>query len=262
MKLAFYDSGLGGLSILQEFVERFGSGFDYIYYGDSANAPYGSKSPDELISLVYKIFDFMEEKKIDYLISACNTSSALIHKMDLRSYSFPVINLFDLMLDYFSTSVFSETIALLATEATIKSARYLDWPVSIFPLACPNLVPLVESAQMEEAVFEFQNYLLKLPDEINLVLVGCTHYSFLYRELEKDSKISKRYKFIDPAKLMPDYFLDKTLAKRDLTQRTSARLSVELFSSGDHEKFSKLAKNLLIKPTRTFWNEEINNQES
>lgn len=252
LKLGFYDSGFGGLSVLNEFIEEFGSSFEYFYFGDSANAPYGNKSSDELISLVYKIFDFMENLKVDYLISACNTSSALLHKMDLKNYSFSIFNLFDLMQDYFSKNIFFERVGFLATERTIKSERYLDWPVDIYPLACPKLVPLVEAGRMEEARSEFYEYLLEFPENIYEVLIGCTHYSFLYQNIEKSESYTKRFKFIDPAKLMADYFLVKCLDEnlKYEVKNTKEIPKVYLYSSGDHRNFLRLSESLLSKKAK------------
>ena len=86
MKLGFYDSGLGGLSVLREFVEKYQSRYSYVYFGDSARAPYGTKSPEQLKSYVVEIADYMQEKEVDVLISACNSSSMYLAEIDFDDY--------------------------------------------------------------------------------------------------------------------------------------------------------------------------------
>ena len=107
MKLFFYDSGLGGLSVLSVFIEKllkdFPHGLDLecFYLADTLRAPYGSKSEDELKSYVYDFAHFADTKKADFFISACNTSSNLFDELDLSSYTFKSFNLFEAMQRFF-----------------------------------------------------------------------------------------------------------------------------------------------------------------
>lgn len=250
MKLGFYDSGLGGLSILKSFLEKYRTGYEYYYYGDSARAPYGDKSPKELISYMKEIFDIMSKKEVDIVISACNTSSALLSQIDLDDYFFQVISLTDIMEDYFKNSFeaavigdFRLPVGLLATQGTINSGKYNQWGVNVQPLACPKLVPLVEAGNLKDAKIEWQNYLQTLDKQVKYVVVGCTHYSFLI-----DEKVESKYKFIDPANLATDYF-DKSIYSDSLLSykatKDKKKLDLEIeFSKCDDEYF-KLAERLL-----------------
>ncbi len=194
MKIGFYDSGLGGLSVLREFKQRYQH--DYIYLGDSARAPYGTKTPEDLINCVYEILDFMQERGVDLVVSACNTSSMHLDSMNLSKYSFKVISLFETMKLFFAAGTVPEA-ALLATPSTITSKRYLEWNCNIEAIACPDLVPLVEAGDLSAAHLRFQEYLagIKSPN----VIVGCTHYSFLL-------PIASEFSFIDPAVVVAEQF--------------------------------------------------------
>lgn len=262
MKIGLYDSGLGGLSVLNRFLAQYPD-FEYIYYGDSARAPYGEKSKEELKSFVTEIFDFMEDKKVDIVISACNTSSMLLHEMDLGDYSFKVLSLFDVMKDHFEIEealnanccdkrkASSASYGFLATPANIDIKRYKDWATTVFPVKCPRLVPLVESGKIEKAREEFSNYLSELPEEINKVIVGCTHYSFLVNN--KTNNHFLNYDFLDPA--------DVLIRSKKLREIIDSVLdkSIEYVSSpaqihctGNLIKFSQIANDLLISKNVEF----------
>ncbi len=230
MKIAFYDSGLGGLSLLKLFLDKYPSGFDLIYLADSARAPYGDKSPEELIKYIREILDFMQSRQVDLVISACNTSSMYLDQVDLSIYDFQVINLFEIMQDYFKHSQHKDPVALLATVANINSAKYLEWSVEIFPVKCPELVPLVEDGRMDEAKAIFQQYLNTLGPNIHEVIIGCTHYAFL---LEANS----RFLFINPAQI--------AVNSLDLDTKQSGGGSLEILCTGNLNKFNHSLKTLL-----------------
>ena len=257
MKVGLYDSGLGGLSVLNEMIRCYPDA-EYVYFGDSARAPYGEKSEEELTKYVYEIFDFMQDQNVDCVISACNTSSMFLHKMDLSQYSFKVISLFDVMKEFFDKSIADcsvctryeyrtqikpETkLALLATPSNIDMKRYEDWGLNIHPLKCPKLVPLVESGNLEEAKKEFENYLSELADDIENVIVGCTHYSFLTPE-------KSRFEFIDPARVLVWSEAVDQLFSAERPEGSGPVIEAEsvpeLYCSGDIVKFKTIAEKLL-----------------
>jgi len=256
MKIGFYDSGLGGLSVLREFIKRYEH--EYIYLGDSLRAPYGTKSPQEIISFVYEILDFMQTRKVDLVVSACNTSSMQLDAMDLSPYSFKVISLFETMKKFFAAGTIKEA-ALLATPSTIASKRYLEWNCSIEAVACPDLVPLVEAGDLSAARARFLEYLSNVKSRN--IIVGCTHYSFLlpinYQSLfEKrpDAQIGS-FKFIDPAVLVAEQFGgDRGIASAatlprndDGTPRNDneAPRNDLIYCTGDAAKFNTVMQELL-----------------
>lgn len=255
MKIGFYDSGIGGLSVLKEFLNYYGSNYEYYYFGDSARAPYGDKSKQELKIYVKEILDTMRENGVDLVVSACNTSSMFLHEIDKTDYFFQIISLFDVMNDYFSkdpqASILKDTqtpIALLATSANIDMGRYKDWGLNIYPVKCPELVPLVEAGKITEAAEIWENKLNKLSEDIRHCIIGCTHYSFL---------VSKRpgMSFIDPARLCLKNFKnslysDSLLVFDSDENSDSHKLNLELDFSKHDDAYIKLASRLLSLPVR------------
>lgn len=244
MKLGFYDSGLGGLSVLREFINAYNGIYSYYYFGDSARAPYGNKSKEELKQYIKEILDYMQERDIDVVIAACNTSSMIMHEMDLGIYDFEVINLYDVMNDYFcKNNQNHEEIALLATQSTIDSKRYLNWKVKIYPQACSDLVPLIECGKLNEAKDFFVKHLSSLPSHIKEVIIGCTHFAFLSEELDC------KFNFIDPAKISLKYFQQSPMSDLFLSKahKKNQNLDLNLYFSKADDGYLNLARNLLHK---------------
>ena len=244
MRLGFYDSGLGGLSVLKEFVGKFGSKYSYSYFGDSARAPYGDKSPEQLKSYVFEIAEYMQADDVDILISACNTSSMYLDEIDLSDFSFQMISLKNVMDKYFADNAAkyqAKRIALMATNATIDSGRYKNWPVDIYPVKCPTIVPLLEAAQLDAAKLEWQRYLNELPKDIKDVIIGCTHYSLLNVQ-------ASDYNFIDPAKLVLEQFSSSIFNDGMINyskKNANTELDIKINFTKGSDEYLKLATELL-----------------
>jgi len=248
MKLGFYDSGIGGLSVLNSFLKTFKASYSYFYFADNANAPYGDKNPEQIIACVQKIFDEMHANEVDLVISACNTSSALLKNMDLDNYFFHVISLVDVLQDYFKNNLEASVLAdmqvpvgFLATQSSVNSKAYENWGLNIHAIACPSLVPLVEAGKLDEAKLEWQKYLNQLDAQVQYVIVGCTHYSFLLEGSDP------KYKFIDPAKLAVDYFANSLYADQLINYKDSEKKSLDLQMqfSNESPEYLKLVNSLL-----------------
>ncbi len=245
MRLGFYDSGLGGLSVLKEFVAKFGTKYSYSYFGDSARAPYGDKSPEQLKSYVFEIAEYMQVDEVDILISACNTSSMYLDEIDLDDFSFQIISLKNVMDKYFAengSKYKDKRIALMATNATIDSGRYKNWQVNIHPVKCPTIVPLFEAAKFNEAKLEWQRYLNELPKDIHDVIIGCTHYSLL------NENGSSNYNFIDPAKLVLEQFSGSVFNDGIINyvkEKADTELDIKINFTKGSDEYLKLATELL-----------------
>lgn len=248
MKIGFYDSGLGGISVLKKFLTFYNNQHSYFYYGDSARAPYGDKDPSLLLEYLKEIFSYMANLEVDIVISACNTTSAILDHIDMDDYIFDVISLHTVMQDYFKTNLQGSLIkemqlpvALLATQNTINSKKYKSWGLNLTTQACPELVVLIEAGKLKEARQKWLEYLDKLDPSIKHVIVGCTHYSFLTSE-------SDRFRYIDPSEIMVEYFKTSIYADHLLAdQKEKKSLNLNLFFSKTSPEYQELCDRLLIK---------------
>lgn len=201
--IGIFDSGVGGLSVFSELVKLMPNE-KYIYYGDTANLPYGDKSKEELIEITRGIFKFFELHKVKAVIMACNTTSALIYESVKSLYDYKIYPLVQTVSKNIADCQ-PKKIGVLATNATINSHAYKNEilkyspHVEVYEHACPAWVPIVEKGltDTEESVEQIKSDVLSVlrynPDKI---ILGCTHYPYLLKTLVKYAPIEA---FVNPA---------------------------------------------------------------
>jgi len=183
-----FDSGVGGIGTLAA-LRRELPGEHFLFYGDTANAPYGTKSRAEVMGCVSRIMDHMLAHDVKAVVIACNTATA-VAAAELRArYTLPIIGI-EPALKPASEMRRDGSILVLATPMTLKlekfRALYERYGEGAIPLPCPGLMELVEREATEEA----RRYLLELFSpydltEVDAIVLGCTHYVFL-RPILKD----------------------------------------------------------------------------
>lgn len=200
--IGFIDSGLGGLSVLKEAVKLMPAE-DFIYYGDSANAPYGTKTTAEIRRLTFQAAEYLISKGIKGLAIACNTATGAAVKELRAAYpQLPVVGIEPAVKPAARMSR-GGTILVLATPMTIKQdkfknlvARYSN-EAHIVPVPCEGLMEFVERGNLDSSVLDkyFSEHLMPyLAEDTETVVLGCTHYPFLRPNLkdflgERDIKI-------------------------------------------------------------------------
>lgn len=187
MKIAVFDSGLGGILVLKELIKNHPN-HEYIFYGDSANIPYGNKSHDFLMSTQEKIINFFIEEQVDLIIVACGTMSSVIDK---SMYPVKIIDVISVTSDYINETSY-KNIGLIATLRTVEEGLFqknLEKGNKIVTQqACPDLVNYIENNLTNTP--EFNNYLKKclsvfIDQKIDALILGCTHYPFVKNEIKK-----------------------------------------------------------------------------
>ena len=189
MPVGFFDSGLGGLSVLQEALQIMPDE-KYIYYGDSLNAPYGEESAEEVRSLTIKNVEFLIEKGVKALVIACNTATSVAID-DLRNMlEMPVIGMEPAIKPAAMTKRNGD-ILLLATKMTLKEDKLKNLIVGLnindhlIKVAAPEMVTLIENGEFskDRATMTVKKYLDNIAlDKINSIVLGCTHFVF-YRNI-------------------------------------------------------------------------------
>lgn len=181
-----FDSGLGGLTVLQE-LRQVAPACDYVYVADHAFCPYGTKPPSEIAFRVVQIADFLKRLGAQSLVVACNTAS--VFSQEIRSATrIPVLDVIAPTCNFVAFAKYKK-VALLATRATVQSGAYQQrlnrMGIETLCWNCSSLVPLVESGASEEqrlnAVAECLRGLLEAKAEA--VILGCTHFPFLAKEI-------------------------------------------------------------------------------
>lgn len=186
MKIGIFDSGIGGLTVLAELIKKYPNN-KYYYFGDNINAPYGTKSKEELLKLSNKIINFLNKKEVDLIIVACGTiSSNVFDKLPKDTKIYDVISH---TIDYINNSNY-ETIGLIGTNMTIKSKTFEKRiNKKIIARSCNDFVPYIENEQsLTDIIPKYMNI---FKDKVDVLILGCTHYPIIEKELNDylDSKI-------------------------------------------------------------------------
>lgn len=199
--IGVFDSGYGGLTILNKIREALPE-YDYIYLGDNARTPYGTRSFEIVYEFTLQAVSKLFEQGCHLVILACNTASAKalrsIQMNDLPGMDPErrVLGVIRPTVECIGEMTRSRHIGLLATAGTIKSESYPMEVHKLFPdievngVACPMWVPLVENneAQSDGADYFIRKYidqLLKKDAQIDTVILGCTHYPLLLPKIRK-----------------------------------------------------------------------------
>jgi glutamate racemase len=186
--LGIFDSGFGGLTVVKALVEVMPAA-DYIYFGDTARLPYGSKSAETVAKYAVSAARFLEQQGAQLLVIACNTATAVALPEITRAASVPVIGVVEPGADAASLASHTRSVVVIGTEATISSHAYRraleSRGLSANEKACPLLVPLVEEAWIDHPVTE-QVSRIYLEEAFadgfhpaDVLLLGCTHYPLL-----------------------------------------------------------------------------------
>lgn len=243
--IGFFDSGVGGLSVLARFRELLPNE-NIIYFGDTIHLPYGNKSKQELIGYARNILDFMQSKDIKAVVIACNTSSAQAYDTIKDIYPFPIYPIIQSCAKAIAVNNYSR-IGVFATEATVKSGKYTEElkkgnsNIQVKEMASKNWVGIVEGVgnnideNRKNIKFEIEEMLKFNPDKI---ILGCTHYPYLMSEF---TKYASKELFIDPAEIFVKY-VKHDIDTLKLLNTSNINGTEEFYVSSNPEEFIKNAK--------------------
>ncbi|MCB2298006.1 glutamate racemase [Clostridium tagluense] len=191
--IGFFDSGVGGISVLKESLKILPNE-DFVYFGDSLNAPYGTKDVNEVKKLTFNAVNFLLEKGAKVVVIACNTAtSAAIDDLRGQYKDIPIIGIEPALKPAVEISR-GKSIIIMATPMTLSEKKFSNLmkrynkEVNMISLPCAGLVELIENGIIEGD--QIQSYLRdKLKEFIGIdlasIVLGCTHYPFIKKELSK-----------------------------------------------------------------------------
>jgi glutamate racemase len=192
--IGVFDSGFGGLTVAAALNRRLPNE-PLLYFGDTARVPYGSKSPPVVRSFAREAAKFLLSRDIKLLVIACNTATAHAEEALREELDIPVVGVIEPGADAAAAATRTGRIGVIGTAGTIASGAYdlavrrrLGEDGRVYAQPCPLLVPLVEEGWADHAVTEqvSRQYLAHLEDvDVDVVVLGCTHYPLLRPTLEK-----------------------------------------------------------------------------
>lgn len=236
--IGVFDSGAGGLSVLQELIKELPSE-SFIYYADSANCPYGSKPKEEIIALSSAITNFLISQHCKIVVVACNTATAAAIDWLRDNNTIPFIGM-EPAIKPAALNTKTKSIGVLATAGTFKGRLYIETShkyasdVNVCYQVGEGLVELVEQGKNNspEAELLLSKYLKPMLDcNIDQLVLGCTHYPFFKPLLRK--LLPCNVDVIDPAPAVAKQ-VSRVLAENNLiANNIGSNTSYKFYSSGD-----------------------------
>src|SRR5256884_6055759 len=206
--IGVFDSGFGGLTVLKALLELI-PGANYLYFGDTARLPYGSKSAETVAKYAVEAARFLNQQGAQMLVVACNTATALALGKITQSVSIPVVGVVEPGAQRAAAASMKRKAVVIGTEATVSSHAYLkalqNLGVEAREKACPLFVPLVEEGWVEHAVTEqvARIYLGEAFSDgfesADVLVLGCTHYPLIKSLLRRFGPPPPNLVFSDPA---------------------------------------------------------------
>lgn len=255
--IGVFDSGFGGLTVLREFLDKLPR-YDYIYLGDNARAPYGSKSEEAIYNYTKEAVNFLFRKGCELIIIACNTASA--QALRKIQQEFLAVNYQDKRVLGVIIPVVEAAaelnnvnrIGLIGTRATVESKTYekelnnLRKDIIIYNQSCPLLVPLIEEGWLKRAETKkiLKKYLRPLKEKkIDALILGCTHYPVLAKEIKQI--MGKRVKILDAPRIVAEklaYYLNK---HPEIERRLSKNGKILFYTTDSVGRFKEMGKRFL-----------------
>ena len=255
--IGVFDSGYGGLTILKEIVNVLPR-YDYIYLGDNARAPYGTRSFEVVYQYTREAVTRLFSMGCRMVILACNTASAkalrTIQQVDLPVLAPEkrVLGVIRPSVEALSGCSLNGHIGILATRGTVASESYpmeiekLYGPerFRITQLACPMWVPLVENNELAGAGTEFfiRKYLTRLFEEdpdIDTIVLGCTHYPLLRPLIARF--VPSHVKIIGQGHIVADSLADYLFRHPEMEEKLGRGGTVSYYTTDKAELFERMA---------------------
>jgi glutamate racemase len=255
IKIGVFDSGFGGLTVLKALLEIV-PGAEYLYFGDTARLPYGSKSAETVAKYACEAAQFLQRQGVELLVVACNSATALALPQIRQAVSIGVVGVIEPGAQQAAAASRNRKVVVIGTDATISSHAYRDalakHQIDSCEKACPLLVPLVEEGWIDHTVAEqvAKVYLNEAFSDkfssADVLLLGCTHYPLLKPVLQR--VVAAQVKLVDSAE-------STALAVSKLVNGQTSELSqstdkIKFFVTDSTEKFQRLGKIFLGGPMR------------
>ena len=251
--IGVFDSGMGGLTVLHECLVTMPQE-DFVYLGDGARLPYGPRPLEEIRRFSLEIGGYLEAQGVKVILVACNAAtSAALPELQERM-QVPVIGVITPEAHAAVQTTRNRRLGLLATEATVAAGRYaelvhtLDAGVRFFAVACPRLVPLIESEQPfgAETTAAVREYAAPLKEEgVDTVILGCTHYPLIAPIFERVFGRDVRLVFSAEETARE---VAETLARKGMENDPTREGTYRFLTTGDTGRFMELGQRFLQLP--------------
>lgn len=249
--IGVFDSGYGGLTVLKEIVKELPQ-YDYLYLGDNARAPYGSRSFEEVYELTLECVKQLFDKGCHLVILACNTASAKALR-NIQQKDLPIIAPDRRVLGVIRPTTelvgnYSKTrhIGVLGTTGTVLSQSYPIEITKFFPdvkvyqEACPLWVPMVENNEYntpksDAIIKQHIDSLMSRSPKIDTIILGCTHYPLLKDQIKKF--LPDNFTLLSQGDIVAKGLADYLKRHQEMDAKCSKGNTIEFLTTGDTKNF-------------------------
>ncbi len=253
--IGVFDSGFGGLTVLKEITAKL-PGYDFIYLGDNARAPYGTRSFDTVYRYTLECVQWFFDMGCPLVVLACNTASAKALRT-IQQKDLPRMNSANRVLGVIRPTTeiignFTQTnkVGILATNGTVQSNSYpieiekLFPAIQVFQQACPMWVPLVENNEHQSPgadyfVKEYIDRLLSQTGDIDTILLACTHYPLLKDKIMQ--YIPTSVKLVSQGEIVAKSLIDYLQRHPEIESRCSKKGKMIFYTTDSTQDFDNHA---------------------
>jgi glutamate racemase len=248
-----FDSGMGGLTVLHECLVTTPHE-DFVYLGDGARLPYGPRPLEDVRRFAGEIAAYLETQGVKLIVVACNTATSAALPDLQEALSVPVVGVITPEAHAAVLTTRNRCVGLMATQGTVQSGRYellvrdLDAGVRLTSIACPRLVPLIESddpfgTATTDAVREYAEPLKAA--EVDTVILGCTHYPLIRPILQRvfGRDVSLVFSADETSREVAE-----TLARKGIENAGDREGTCRFLTTGDPEVFRRMGVRFLQFP--------------
>ena len=264
--IGIFDSGYGGLTILNKIRQTLPE-YNYLYLGDNARAPYGTRSFDVIYEYTLQAVNYLHQQGCTLIILACNTASAkalrTIQQRNIKPDELRVLGVIRPTAEQAPLTTQTEHIGVLATPGTVASESYVielqkqNPDLIVTQQACPMWVPLIESGEHlgEGADYFVEKYLTELLTRdplIDTIILGCTHYPLLQDKIEHFlEKTNRHISVISQGEIVANSLQDYLLRHPDIAERVKEQqggYNATFLTTESATKFAESASLFLAEP--------------
>lgn len=250
--IGVFDSGLGGLTVLKS-LKKILPRESFIYFGDTAHVPYGTKSTNAVVKYSQSILNFFSNYHIKAVVIACNTASAVAYDVLQKESSFPLFDVVSTSVEYTLKQSQTKSIGVIGTTSTISSKAYsqkfkeINDKISVYEVSCPLFVPIIEEGWSDTIIAKeiAGIYLQSFEDKnIDSLILGCTHYPLMATTIH--SVISNNIKMIFSGEAV-GLKLSAYLKEKGLMNTSSLEGNIDFYVSDFPKKFDELGSQFFGK---------------
>ena len=241
LKIGIFDSGIGGFTILNALLKTVKE-VEVVYLADTKRIPFGNKSFKEIRNIAQEICTFFEDKNLDALLVACNTTNACALDILEKNLKIPCFDLINSVSEIINKKI----IGVLATKTTVRSSYYKiaisskKENLKIFQQECPEFVSEIEKEKLNFDRLDYLSDLYLRPllkNNIEELILGCSHYPLIYNFLRK--KIDSNIKIINPAEALIKKFNEYFSNSKNNCYESLSNENIKFFVTSEKDEFAK-----------------------